>query len=326
MPIQKRIQFAGLSRQSAKGTIGASTQYGLPTLRGGILRVDVDDVADEVTSLSRIEPAEIRKGAKAGAAFDVRGYPASLGLLLYAALGNISTSGAGNYTHTITPADLPLYVSLFGRLGAEYSQVRDCMIDELKIAWSKAEPMTISLVLMGTVMTYAISAWTATNDETLSVPLPTAGGTFKVDIDSATAVEAQIVGGEITIKNNIQPVELSKAITPDDVFPGKQEITCDLDIVPATALTDWRAAVLGSDAGTVVNATPVYGSFDELFAIDANTSLQLAATRVPWKVDYPEGDPSGGPVEIKVRGSVRKPAGAALTATVKNQTASYAAV
>jgi hypothetical protein len=175
---------------------------------------------------------------------------------------------------------------------------------------------------MGSSLVYGTS-WTATNDESTTNILPTAGGTFKVDTGSATAVVAPIAGGTITMKNNSQPVVLSTSIQPNDVWPGQLECECTLDLLPPDA-TDWRKIITGTAGGTTTANTPTYGSFDLTFTFDANTSLEFAATKVAFTADFPQVNAKGGPVAVKVVGTMVKPSsGAAITVTSKSAAVAF---
>jgi hypothetical protein len=181
----------------------------------------------------------------------------------------------------------------------------------------------VSCSLLGTIPTLYTAAWTpATNNDTAEQSFFPAGGVFELDTDSSTPVTADVVGGSVTIANHLEPIDLSRATTPDDNWPGLHEITIVLRVIP-TDSTYFRTIITGTDAGTAVSNAPVYGSFHAKFTINANRDLDLTATRVAWTCEYPEADPAGGPAEIEMTATVLKPAGAAFTAVLKNQTATY---
>lgn len=322
MPQQKRISFAGISKQTAKGTPNSTPTYGLGVRGGSTLMVDVNQESDAITFATRISPDENRLAVTPGASVQTRLWPRSGPLLLYGVLGAINTSGAGPFTHVLTPAaDLP-YLTLFGRLDAEYHEIRDCKIDSLTISWSERSPLEVEYTAMGISTSLYRSAWTPTNDESGQTRFIPPGGTFKLHGRSATAAEAPITGGTITISNNLVPIPLSKSVFPDDVFPAEQVLECSFTTMPNDT-TEWRRWLTDADAGTSPSAQPVFGSFDVKFVIDANTDLQIVSTRVAYTGDYPEADPAGGPAELTLAGRVKKPAGDAITATLRNSVASY---
>lgn len=326
MPLQKRIAFVGLSKQTAKGAPASTpATFGLGLRGGGVLQAGLEQESDAITYSTRISPDENRTAINPGAVIPTRFYPRSTGLLLYAALGGIVTTGpvSSTYTHTITPASTLPYLTLFSQLDTEYHKLADCKMDQLVISWSERAPIEVEATLRGVTWTGYTAAWTATNDESGQAKFIPPGGTFGLHASSATpGTTAKITGGSITISNNLVPVPLSKAITPDDNFEAEQTIDVQFTLMPDDTL-EFRRALTGADGGTTFTGQPVFGSFDNKFVIDANTDLDLLGTRVAFFPEYPEADPGGGPAELTMTGRVKKPAGAALTAVLRNTVVSY---
>lgn len=321
--MQKRIGFFGFGRQPAgKGTPLANPVYGLGLRGGGVLAIELDQEADAITFSSRVSADADRNGVNPAAAIQTRLWPSSAGLLLYAALGAINTTGAGPYTHTVTPAaDVP-YLTLFGRLDSEYHNIEDAKLDQLTISWSERRAVEVEATFKGLEANLYTASWTPTNDEVGLTRFIPPGGVFQLDGKDATPADAPITGGRITINNGLVGVPLSKSVFPDDVVPAEQVLECSFTLMPANT-TLWREAITGASAGTTPSAQPIYGSFSVRFEIDANTHLTIAGSRVGFTPEYPEVDPAGGPVELEMPGRIYKPAGDALTATLVNATASY---
>lgn len=322
MPLQKRIAGAGLSKQSGKGTPAGAATYALGVRGGSTLMVDLQQENDEITFSSRVSAYDNRLSVTPGASIQTRLWPASGGLLLYGALGAISTSGAGPYTHTITPGATLPYLTHFGQLDTEYHKVADCKVNSLEIAWTERSPVEVAYELMGITYTGYTAAYTITNDESGNARFIPPAGTFQLDANATTPVTAKIIGGRVTINNNLVPIPLSAAITPDDVFEAEASLEVELRLMP-TDTTEWRKILTGTNVATTPTGVEIYGSFLTKFVIDANTECTLTSTRVAFLADYPEADPSGGPAELTVVGRIKKPAGAALTAIMKNATPTY---
>jgi tail tube protein len=328
-PIQKLISFWGLAKQSAKGVPAANATYGAGALGGQVFDVPIDQEPEAITLLGgandRFAPAVNRTGAHPAAGFSTRVWPRSIGLFLLGALGTDVVTGSGPYSHALTPAlDLP-YLTLFAQYGTgEREKLPDCKVDELVVSWSEANPLEAEIALLGLVPTLGTGAFTITNDETAQTFIGPTGGTFLLDVASATPVAAQVKGASIRIANNLAGIPLSKSILPDDVFPGLQIAEGTITLVP-NDLTDWRKAVGGAAGATSVQESPVYGSFDLKCQIDANTFVQFAAGRSSFLCPFPEADPGGGPAELELAFFCARltGAGAAFTATVKNAVASY---
>lgn len=320
--LQTRIAGLGLAKQTVKGTGIGTPVYGMGVRSGSMIDVGVEQESDSISFSSRISADDNRLGVNPGVSLGTRLWPRSGPLLCYAALGAISSTGAGPYTHTITPgSDLP-YLTIFTQLDTEYHKVVDCKVDELTISWEGRAPVEAEAVFKGITWTGYTASWTPTNDETGQTRYIPPSGTFKMDAASGTPLTAAITGGRIHVSNNIVPVPLSANVYPDDVAVALQEIEYELTLMPADS-TEWRKAMTGSGAGTTASASAVYGSAEVFFTIDASNDIKFAATRVAFMGDYPEMDPGGGPAEFTMTGRVKKPAGAALTVTAHNQTASY---
>ena len=326
MPIQKRIAFFGISKQTAKGAAAAAATFGLGTLGGSLLVVGIDQESDQITysGTQRISPDENRLGINPGAGVRTRAYPRSIGLLLFGSLGAIATTGVGPYSHVITPAATLPYLTAFTKLGtSEYARVPDCKVDSLRLSWSERSPLEIEATLLAISAELGAAAWTITNDESAQPKFAPPGGTFKVDAAAGTPIVAKITGGEITIANAISGITLSASLYPDDVYEGEHTFDVSLTLMPDD-FAEWRKAVTGTGTGTAPANVPIFGSFETKFQIDANTHLTLAASRVAFFPDFPDADPGGGPVELVLPGRAKQPAtGNAFTATLSNFVVSY---
>ena len=321
MPIQSALALIGLAKQTAKGSAEAAPTFANGLTGGAVVSVDVAQSLNDQTSGSRMSGAVNRESVMPAVDYQTRMTPKSIGAMLHGALGSVATSGAGPYTHVITPADDVPYYTAFGKLGANIYSVQDVKIDSLGFSFEQANPIEISASGMGTVIGFP-ATFTASVDESAASYLDTAAGTFKLDVDSGTPVVASIRSGSISIANNLNQIQLAGSISPSDIMVGRQEIECSFELIPEN-LNDWRTVVTGSSAGTTASADPVYGSFEITFS-DGTNSVKLEALRVAFTVDFPDADPAGGQVVLTLAGLVVKPSGgAALTATVINSQATY---
>lgn len=322
MAMQSAIATIGFAKQTAKGTAASDPVYLVGLADGGVFSDEIEQDLADVTSGTRAAPGVDRTGYQPGVDYGQRCYAASIGLLLYAVLGGKSVTGSGTYTHTITGANTLPYLTFFGDLDGTKTSVEDCRIDELTISWDGPGPVEVSVSGAGTDIGFPSSP-SATTDETRAAYLSAAGGTFEIDVDGTSPATAKVKAGEITIKNNLDKVQLAASITPDDQHPGRREVEISLTVVPDN-LNDWRTTVTGSAAGTTVSDEPVYGSFEITF-IDGTNSLELESLRVAFVTEFPDADPSGGPVELELTGLAVLPlsSGEQITATLINSVASY---
>jgi hypothetical protein len=328
-PIQKLQSFMGISKQAVKGTPSVSPfLYGLGVISGKIFDIPITH-EDEPMTLNggpsdRFTPAVNRTDVIPGAAFKTRLFSRSGGLLLFGALGTDSTGAGPPYTHTQVPAqDLP-YLTLAGRIGAEYPILSDVKVDELTIAFAGRKPVEMDVKLMGCTPAFNGAAWAVTNDDTVQPYHTPLGGTLSLSIASNTPAVARISEQTIHIANNLVGVPLAKSNLPDDVFPGQQVVDGTCKLIP-TDMTDFRKAVTGTGSGVALSAVAVYGSFSTGFTLDSNNAVTLAALRVAFLIDFPDADPKGGPAELNATYKVVRPldGSAAITGTVITTAPAY---
>lgn len=324
MPVQSALSQFGVGKQTVKGTAAANpiAYHGLTD--GTVISVDITNELEERTSGFRVAPAINRTAAMPAVSFSSRLHPRAVGHYLLGALGSVSTSGTTTFTHTITSGpDLPYYTT-FGTLGGTNYSVRDLKFDTLDINFEANQPATLSATGMGVSIAFP-GTITPTTDDTYSAYFTPVGGTFSVDVDGAsgTAAIAKITSGSISIANNLETVFVSGAITPDDVFVGRQEVEVSFDVVPDDLLL-WRTIVTGTSSGSAVSAAPLYGTYSVQFASGADT-LTITSPRVAFTCDFPDVDPNGGALTLSLAGLAVMPAagGTPITATLVNTQATY---
>lgn len=327
MSLDKHLVVAGFAKQSAKGTPASDPTYQLGLTDGAPANFEVEDEVVERTSTNPVHSDADRISFVPGVELGTLAHPKAIGLLLYAALGNISTAGAGPYTHTITPAnDLP-YLTVWGRaFDSDYIQLDDCKVDELSLSFENAGRVAVSASMLGLQETWEDAAWADPADDESAAGssyFRAVGGTFKLDTGSDTPVAFDIATGELTIANGLSGVPKAASLRPRDLAPAVKELGVSMTAFPDD-LTEVRKALTGTSAGSAVQDTPVYGSFEWLFTIDANTTLKVTATRVKFLATLPDADPNGGAVEVELEGLCLQPSsGDALTVELVNDVTSY---
>jgi hypothetical protein len=328
MAVQKGLGAVGVALQAAKGTAAGNPTFMHGVLGGSGFDLDVTQDLAPIVTATRTSPGVDRTGVRGKFDVQFRCHPRSLGLWLYAALGSKAVTGAGPYTHTITPGATGPLLTTFANIAGIYRALQDCVVTSLEIAWDETGIVTCSVQGEGTIANFA-PTFTPTTDDTNTAYLRSNSGTAANMKFSAysTAATAPIKAGSIKITNVAGFVQLSHTIVPQDVYSDRQSYEAMITVVPPANLDDWRAAVTGTTSGTTAAEDTVYGAFDVTFVAGA-ASLQLAAPRVAYAVGYPQLDPSGGHVELPFAGlPVPTTAGAvALTATLINTQTSYVGV
>ena len=325
MPIQKITAIAGVAKQASKGTLAANPTFAHGLTGGSPISVEPSQSALEVTAGKRASYNVYRDASVNGASVESMGYLKSLGLYLLGAIGTDTVTGTGPYVHTYSTGDLP-YLSIFAKgIDTTIEAIRDCKIDELSLKWDSSKPVELSAKAVGTVFSYP-STFTPTTDESGSESFLTpVGGAFTVDVLGSTLVAARVVGGEITIKNNVEGIDPSSAVEADDVFEGIQEYSIKLTIVPDD-LSLFRKTVTGGASGTAVSVTAPTGSLSMTFKENAGAGqLVVTGSKVAFMTSFPDADPKGGAVEIELAGIPVMPAGgtAPLVFALSNQQATY---
>lgn len=325
MPLQTLSALIGVAKQSARGTLAANPTFSHGLSGGAPVSVEPEQNVLEVTAGKRVQSTMTRDVVANGAGVQAPAYMKTLGLYLLGALGSVTTSGTGTYTHTYATGDLP-YLSIFAKgIGADIEAVRDCKIDELTLSWEGAKPVELSVTAMGTVFSYP-ATFSATTDETGSTSfLVPVGGTFEIDPIGSTLASARVVSGSLTIRNNVERVNASAAIESSDIVEGIQEHTLTLTIVPDD-LSAFRKIMTGSASGTSVSGSVPYGSLNLKF-VENGGSGELAVTgdKVAFMTAIPEVAPAGGAVQIELAGTAVLPSGGTspLVYVLKNAQATY---
>lgn len=325
MPIQSITALTGVAKQSAKGTLATNPTFAHGLTGGSPISVEPSQSPLDVTAGKRAAYNVVRETVKNGATVQAPAYMKSLGLWLLGAMGADTVTGTGPYVHTYSTNDLP-YLSVFAKgISTTIEAIRDCKVDELSLKWSNSKPVDLSVKLAGTVFSYP-ATFTPTTDETGSESfLIPVGGSFQIDVIGSTLASARVVGGELTIKNNVSAIDPSASIEADDVMEGVQEHSLKLTIIPED-LAEFRKTVTGSAAGTSSSAVVPTGSVSLTFKENNGTGqLLVTGSKVAFLTSFPDADPKGGAIQIELAGIAVMPAGgtAPLVYALTNAQASY---
>ena len=325
MPIQKVSALTGVAKQSASGTIAANPTFAHGLTGGAPISVEPNQSAVEVTVGKRAAYNVYRDTVVNGAEIQSLAYLKSVGLWLLGAIGTDTVTGTGPYVHTYSTGDLP-YLSVFAKgIDSTIEGIRDCKVDELSLKWDGSKPVDMTVKTVGTVFSYP-STFVATTDETGSESFLTPiGGTFSIDVLGSTLVSARVIGGELTIKNNVAPIDPSATVEAGDVWEGIQEHSLKLTIVP-DSLAEFRKTVTGNASGTAASTVAPTGSVSLTFKENNGTGqLVVTGSKVAFMTSFPDADPKGGAVQIELAGLAVMPVGgtAPLVYALTNGQATY---
>lgn len=332
--INTSIGLIGIAKQSAKGTAASAPTF-LHGLTGGqVFKLDRSVEADDVSCGVRAGTDSHVESVIPGADFDTYGYADVLPLYYYAAMGSIASAAAsgtgmsGYYEHTVALGDVLPYLTVWGRIGGEYTKVAGCKVDQIEMEFEGNSPLEFGVTLLGLAATLGLDSIPGSIDPSCfdGYFVPT-GGTFKIDTAGDTAVAAPVTQGSLSLTNNCTTDPLAGQVTPGDVEEGKLVSSGSVTVKPED-LTLYRKMVTGSTSGTTPTGAMVYGSFEWNFthSKDSKCTLKIEADRVPFTADFPDVDPSGGAAEVEFSFDnigIASPSSSPVTITVVNQVSSY---
>lgn len=316
-----KLSAAGFAIQADKGAPEAQPAYFGPVGGGGLVGFDVTQTPDELTSAQVGPVGEFRESVAVAADYESRMWPASIAGLLYAVLGDIDTSGALTpYTHTIQPASLLPWATVFGKKDTERKAASDCKLDELKLEWEGNGPVKVTATWAGISASWSDVEYVPGLDEAEVNYFKGIALAATIDLDGAAHDGGCVIlSGSVDIKRNVTADTRSGQLESSDLFEGALEIAVELKCrVPD--LTAVRLLVTGAEDGDTVAADVPYGNFSLAFT-DAPDSVTLSATRVAFQTAEPDADPKGGPGELTLTGACY--GNPCFTAIVVNDVATY---
>ena len=335
MAVQKGSIRLGLAAETTEGTAIAAPQYLFGVESGGPI-VSPTQEPDDLTSGARTSSAVFRGDTECGFELVGRANLASIGMLLWGALGAKAVTGASApYTHVFTIGNtLPsftMFQSIVDGAGIDVPRVAGAKCDSLTFEWEGNNPLKVSGSYRGRALSFGASDTASILDEVgLTTNFIPAGGTFKLDVDSSTPATALIKGGSITLTNNVEAQFYSGTITAGGVDAGWHVAECAFTTVPAD-IDEWRTIITGTSSGAGVAAAPVYGSFEHVFKSQGGVAahqLKFEGLKVAFMCDLPQAEAGGGAAEVELAGACLMPTGegaSPVKVTLVNATATYAA-
>lgn len=297
----------------------------------------------KVANLERsIESASVSCGVRAGTDsyvdsiasgldFDTYGYADVLPLYLYGVLGAIASKAAdkdGLFGHVVTLGDTLPYLTMWGRIGSEYTRTDGCKIDQIEIEFEGNKPVSFGITAIGLATMLGLDEIPGAGDPSCfdGYFVPT-NGVFRLDTASPTPAEAAVISGSLTLANSCSTATLAGQITPGSVDEGKLTSSGDVTVRPDN-LALYKRMITGSDDGTVPTGQIVYGSFEWEFTHSKNPDFKLVirSRRVPYTAEFPEVNPDGGSAEVKFSFAdigIDSRGGSPVEITVTNATEKY---
>jgi hypothetical protein len=312
-----------LAKQASKGTpatVATGTTH-KTALSGGNIgpRFESDIFAETDSSRDQGVPFKVSSGVEGSPEIGVR--DKNIGLVLLGVLGADAVSGVGpDYTHVLTPSNTLPYMTFWKMLSSTlYERYTDCQIGSVTFAAEAGGVLTAAMGVQGLVPTRL----TADPSTTPAIPMDT-GALYNYNEVSVTlggGATSLIRSFELTIENNVSSQQTDD-IVPYDVVPGIREVTLSFDMIFET-LDEYNKFHYGGAAGTAVDPDIYTTSATFTFSKGAANEIAFNLPSIAYTELSPEPDPGGDPIVVSVAASAVRSGSPVVTATVKNQVASY---
>lgn len=330
--INTSIGLIGVALQTGKDQPAAAPTFSHGLTGGKVFELDRTVDNANVACGVRAGTDSYVKEIGCGADFETYGYGDVIPLYFYAALGNIASAakeGAeGTFCHTCTLGDMLPYLTIWGRIGNEYTRAEGCKIDALSLEFEGNAPLEFGVTALGMDAEVGLSAFPGNAEPSCfeGYYVPT-GGTFELDTSSDVPAVAAVLSGSLEFSNSCSASLAAGQVMPDDVSEGKLTSKGSIKTKPDD-LTLYRKLVTGSADGTVPTGDMVYGSFKWSFkhSKDKDLTLTVEAKHVPFTAEFPEVKPDGGAAEIEFSFDdigITEKGGSPVTVTVVNKTEKY---
>jgi hypothetical protein len=319
--VNRALALVGVAEQDDKATAATNPDYWHGVLPGSrMVSEELTNQPDDVTTGLAGITHYYREGLAPVVGFNTRAFKQAIGIYLKGIFGNVSTTGAeAPYTHVFTAGDSIPWLTFFSKLDTHLVNATGCKLDTLEIKWDGSKPIEIIVASAGIGSGRPASITVPTADESRGDYYLPVGGTYKVDVDGATPVAAEVLGGSIKLSRSLVVDYASASVMPTHV--GEGGLTVDIGIsVRVDDMTDYDAIIDGADG----KETSVTGSFEITF-VAGTESLKFESSRVPFTASPPTADSKGGSVSLDLSGWALIAAGETtpITATLINSVATY---
>jgi hypothetical protein len=299
----------------------------MPFSGGNIAPVrEIDQLSETDANRDQGVSYVTNSGVEGSPEFYVR--DSSIGFWLWAALGADAVSGTTNYTHVITPAQTLPYITVWRDIADTlYEQYRDCKVGSLTISAEAGQPLQATAGIQG----LQASRLTVAPDQATPVALQSGQvynfnnlgqGVSGVGVTINGGTTALVRSFELSIENNVQRQQTDNVV-PYDVYEGQRTVSLSFDLV-FESLAEYNNFHYGSAAGTTISPN-IYVASNNVFtfALGTNNSIAFSLPSIAYEEFPVEPDAGGDPITVSVRAVAQRGASPVLTATVKNQVASY---
>ncbi len=335
MAINPSIGLVGAALQTARDTPATQPTF-LHGLTGGTPFAASRSIANTPVACGTRAPSDARVDSiEVNPSVESLCYPDVLGLYLYAALGNVTSTpdtdgaGEGYYKHVFTMGPTLPYLTLWSQVGVDnFTEADGCKCSELQLSATGNEHVAMTASFMGIDAKVGIDAIPGDLDPSCyEGKYTTTDCTFKLDAASETPVDALVSDASFTFTNGVTALTSIGRVTPRDVADGNLSAGVSVTTIPDD-ITQYKKMVTGSDSSTQISGKVVMGSVYAKFvhSDDSKMTLEIELKHVPFTADYPSVDPEGaeGTIQFTSDAAIIKSATESpVTVTLVNQVESY---
>jgi Phage tail tube protein len=313
------VYTLAFAKQSAKGTPAGAAAGFRKKLTGGELGPQRQFLTLQETDASRQQGDTVVVGAQVEGEPECYVRPADFGLIAYAALGALSTTGAGPYVHTITPAQRPPYLTVRKNLGAGtiIDQYNDVTIGTLELSGGAGQACMAKFACMG------LAAVLGTTDSTAAVVSDHVYTYPEVSVSLGGSAPNTVEAFSLNSNNNADFIQADNSLTPYDVVLGRLEVNGSYTILLESD-ADYRRFHTGTTGGTAFTTTLSSQALD--ISLTNGTNIIHAICAGITLTAYPvPPDTSGKPIRVAATFVSLPQAviGDYLKFTVQNSTTTY---
>jgi hypothetical protein len=315
--LRGNVAAVSFAKQTAKGSVAATPVDRLPFSGGSIAPSRSVDNLSETDATRNQGVSYVQQTAVEGSP-EVYVRDANIHHVLEGVLGARATSGATNYTHTLTPSiALPYYTFWREIDGTLWERFEDVMFSEVTISADTASPLTAAMSVVGR------KAVQLTSDPTSGWPAVASGAVYNYNEATVTLSggATSLIGSfECTITNNVT-LQQTDDSQPYDVVPGMFEVTLGFDLIFET-LTEYKNFHY---AGGTAQSNAIYTTsavFDFVKSANNAVTFTFPANGIAFEEFPVDPDAGGAPIVVPVRARAQRSASPFVTAVVKNQVSS----
>jgi hypothetical protein len=273
--------------------VWASTSaYKVPFSGGSIAPVrEIDQLAE--TDASRDQGVSFARSGGVEGTPECYVRDASIGALLFYALGADAPTGTTNFTHVLTPANSIPYVTFWRDIADTlFEQYQDCFVSSLTIRAGAGDPLTAAIGVNG------LQSTRLTTDPTITPAIPLQSG-YVYNYNDATVTlaggaTALVSSFELTIDNNVTRQQ-TDAFVPYDVLAGQRQVSLSFDLIFET-LTEYNKFHYGGAAGTAQSSAIYTTSADFQFDNGANNQIKFTLPSIAYEEFPVEPNTGGDPI------------------------------